>query len=314
MKIKAVGLAFFAAAFLLAAACGDGETPAPGFTPVASFVPNEEGLVPVETGFAEANGARLYYEVYGEGQPLLLIPGSSSDHVFWTDEVPVYAPEFKVIVFDPRGTAQSSFPEGVDLTMAVMADDAAALLDALGVDSAHVYGISLGGMVAQEMALRHPERVRSLTLAATSPGGTHSVPMENWALEAVIAATTQGVEAPNFLDVLFSTGYQAEHRAEAIEYFERMAGSWMTPQLFVAQAKAQAGHDTYDRLPSITAPTLVIHGTDDPLVPTENGRILAQRIPIAELVLVEGGRHGFLAEKQTEIDAAVLDFLRRHNW
>jgi 3-oxoadipate enol-lactonase len=276
-------------------------------------VPLEEGLAPVDAGFADANGARLYYEVYGDGEPLLLIPGSGTNHVSWADEVPVYAPEFKVIVFDPRGTGQSSFPEGVDLTTALMADDAVALLDALGVDAAHVLGWSLGGAVAQEVALRHPERVRSLILGATTPGGPHSIPAEGWATAALVAKMTQGVTAPNFLEVLFPLDYLAEHRSEAIDYYERISGGPPMPlQARVAQGQALAGHDTYDRLPTITAPTLVVHGSDDPLIPAENGRILAERIPGAELIVVEGGRHLVAPEKAAEVRAAVLDFLRRH--
>jgi len=291
-------------------ACGD--IPAAA----AEVPPAEPAPAPVATGFADANGARLYYEVYGEGEPLLLIPGTGMNHLRWADQVPVYAREFKVIVFDPRGTGQSSFPEGVDVTTALLADDAAALLDTLGVDSAHVYGISQGGMVAQEMALRHPEKVRSLILGAATPGGAHAVPAEDWALAALIAVATQGAAAPqesqqHFLEAVFSPGYLAEHRAEAIAAF-----SFNYPQTpsesMIAHMRASASHDTYDRLPSITAPTLVIDGADDPLVPAENSRILAERIPGAELILLEGARHLYIIEKQAETDAAVLDFLRRH--
>jgi 3-oxoadipate enol-lactonase len=232
---------------------------------------------------------------------LILIPGTAGNHLYWADQIPVYAREFKVIVFDPRGTGQSSFPEGVDLTMAVMADDAAALLDALGVDAAHVYGVSMGGMVAQEMALRHPEKVRSLILGATTPGGPHAVAAEAWATAA------------NLLEAMFSPAYLAEHRSEAIEHFERIASGPATPpEVIAAHTRAMAGHDTYDRLPSITAPTLVIDGADDPVVPAGNSRILAERIPGAELVLLEGARHSYMVEKRVEANAAVLDFLHRH--
>jgi pimeloyl-ACP methyl ester carboxylesterase len=288
-------------------ACGD--IPAAA----AEVAPAEPAPAPVATGFADANGARLYYEAYGEGEPLLLIPGRGMNHLSCADEVPVYAPEFKVILFDPRGTGQSSFPEGVESSMALLADDAAALLDALGVDAAHVLGWSLGGMVAQEMALRHPDKIRSLILGDTTPGGLHSIPAEDWATAALVARMTQGVTAPNFLELLFPPDYLAEHRSEAIDYFERIAGGPpMPPQAVVAQLQAISGHDTYDRLPTITAPTLVVHGADDPLIPAENGRILAERIPGAELILVEGSRHLVAPDKAAEVRAAVLDFLRQH--
>ena len=317
MTTKAIGLALLAAsALFLAAACGGGGTLVPGFTPADTFVPLAEGLVPVEAGFADANGARLYYEVYGEGEPLLLIPGTGVNHLRWANQVPVYAREFKVIVFDPRGTGQSSFPLGVELSVALLADDAAALLNAVGVDSAHVYGISQGGMVAQEMALRHPEKVRSLILGATTAGGPHAVQAEGWAIAALVAVGTQGAAAPQesqrqFLEAMFSPGYLAEHLAIAAFSF------WNYPQTpsesMIAHMRASASHDTYDRLPSITAPTLVIDGADDPIFPAENSRLLAERIPGAERVVLEGARHVYFIEKQTEADAAVLDFLRRHS-
>jgi pimeloyl-ACP methyl ester carboxylesterase len=316
MTTKAVGLALLAAAALfLAAACAGGETPAPSPTPVASVVGLQWGMQPAESGFADVNGAHLFYEVWGEGEPLLLIPGLGLNHQSWQDGISVYMNEFKVIAFDPRGTGLSTFPEGVDVTTALMADDAAALLDSLGVDAAHVLGWSLGGMVAQEMALRHPEKVRSLILGSASPGGPHSVPSEDWAVAAFTAFLTQGrdVTTPNFLEALFSPAYLADHHSEAVEYVGRLNSGVPAPlQAIMAQAQAITAHDTYDRLPSITAPTLILHGADDPLQPAENARILAERIPGAELILLEGARHAYQLEKQAEVDAAVLDFLRRH--
>jgi pimeloyl-ACP methyl ester carboxylesterase len=319
MKVRTAAMALFSAALFLAVACGGSETQVPGFTPVASFVPPAEDVVPVEAGFTDANGARLYYEVYGEGEPLLLVPGLSSSHLGWLEEVPAYSREFKVIVYDPRGTGQSSFPDGVKVTMALMADDAVAVLDALGIDAANVYGISLGGAIVQHIALRHPDRVLSLILGATGPGGTHAVPAEGWAMEALVAAVTQGNAAPpetveRFYEAMFSPSYVAEHRAEVIARFTlREEYPQTLPEASTAQMGATAGHDTYDQLPSIAAPTLVIDGADDPIFPAENSRILAERIPGAELVLLEGARHVYIIEKQTEADAAVLDFLRRHS-
>lgn len=300
-------------AALLSAACAGDETPAPGFTPVASFVPLGEELVPVEVGFADANGARLYYEVYGEGEPLLLIPGFSFGHGTWAGHVPVYASGFQVIVFDPRGTGQSSFPEGIELTVGLMADDAVSLLDALGVDAAHVYGLGLGSNVALDMALRYPERIGSLILGEANPGSSHKVPAEEWAAAAVAAAMTQGVTAPNFLEAMFSPAYLTEHRSEAMARFEASPGYPPPFEVMASQIGANARYDVYDRLPGITAPTLILNGADDPLTPAENARILTERIPGAELVLLEGARAEYKDEKQEEADAAVLEFLRAHS-
>jgi len=297
----------------VAAACSDGAAPAASTPQGTAVATVERELSPVDSGFADANGARLYYEVYGKGEPLLLIMGLGANHLAWSAQVPVYAREFEVIVFDNRGTGRSDLPEGVDVTIPLMADDTAALLDALNVDSAHVYGVSMGGMIAQELALRHPEKVRSLILGATSPGGPHAVAPEPEALSALTGranAADQAVSA-GLLDVLFSPGYVSEHGAELLERFQGNADYPPTsPEAFVAQLGASARHNTYDRLPDIAAPTLILHGTDDPLLPVGNGRILAERIPGARLVVFEGARHGYMIEKQAEADAAVLDFLR----
>ena len=312
--IRFATLLLAAAAVLLAAACSGSETPAPA-TPQASVVALQEGLAPAQSGFADANGARLYYEVYGEGEPLLLIMGLGANHLSWTAQVPVYAREFQVIVFDNRGTGQSDFPEGVDCTIPLLADDSAALLDSLGVDAAHVYGVSMGGMIAQEMALRHPERVRSLILGATTPGGAHAAAPDPQALRGLLdqGAAVDRVVSPAILEVLFSPAYLAEHASELLDKFQRLADYPATSgEAYTAQLRAVARHDTYDRLPDIAAPTLVLHGTDDPLLPVANGRILAERIPGAKLVLFEGARHFYLLEKEAEADAAVLDFLRAH--
>jgi pimeloyl-ACP methyl ester carboxylesterase len=313
--IRFAALLLATAAVLVATACSGSGTPAPA-TPQASVVPLAQGLTPAQSGFADANGARLYYEVYGEGESLLLIMGLGANHLSWAAQVPVYAREFRVIVFDNRGTGQSDFPEGVDCTIPLLADDAAALLDALGIDAAHVYGVSMGGMIAQEMALRHPEKVRSLILGATSPGGSHAVAPDAQALRSLIeqGSAVDRVVSPAILEVLFSPDYLAEHGSELLQRFQRMGDYPPTSgEAYTAQLQAAARHDTYDRLPDIAAPTLVLHGTDDPLLPAGNARILAERIPGAKLVLFEGARHAYIMEKQGEADAAVLDFLRAHS-
>jgi pimeloyl-ACP methyl ester carboxylesterase len=241
--------------------------------------------------------------------------GLGANHLSWTAQVPVYSREFRVIVFDNRGTGRSDFPADAEYTIPVLADDAAALLDALGVESAHVYGISMGGMIAQEMALRHPEKVTSLILGATTPGGPSAVAPEPEAIKSLLeqgAAVDRSVN-PALLDVLFSPGFLADHGSELTSAFQGMADYPQTShEAYQAQLRAVAAHDTYDRLPDIDTPTLVLHGTDDPVLPAGNGRILAERIPGAKLVLLEGARHAYLLEKQAEADAAVLDFLRAH--
>jgi len=204
-----------------------------------------------------------------------------------------------VVAYDLRGNGMSDAPDE-PMTMATFVGDTIALLDELGIERAHVYGQSFGGMVAQELVLAHPERVRSLILACTHAGGSHVV--------------RRSVTVPVGLAwrQLYAPGYPDEH-PEHVEEDLRVGSS--NPQQAHAglrQWEAMQGFDAYDRLPGIRAPTLVLHGTEDLMVPVENARLLAERIPGAELILMEGAGHVYHSERADEADAFVLDFVRRH--
>jgi pimeloyl-ACP methyl ester carboxylesterase len=196
----------------------------------------------------------------------------------------------------------------------MFADDAAGLLQALEIDSAHVFGVSMGGMIAQEVALRHPSMVRSLILGATSPC-LPAMPPRPKAFEATIKA--QEMEPRQAFETTYWTGYSDEYLAANEEplwqraQVERIYSS--PPDLWRRQSNAVAKHDTRERLGDIEAPTLVIGGDDDPLVPPENSRYLAEHIPNAELILFPGARHSFNVELADETNQAVLDFVQRHS-
>jgi pimeloyl-ACP methyl ester carboxylesterase len=265
---------------------------------------------------AKVGDIDIYYEVHGEGEPLVLIMGYGANSRWWFRQIVVFSPEFKVIAFDNRGTGQSDKPD-VRYPMEAFADDAAGVLDAIGIDATHVYGVSMGGMIAQDFALRYPDRVISLILGATLCGGSHAV-MPDVAANAILfdfermSRLTPEEAAWESLPFLYSQEF-IDKNAELIKQSIAEQAQNPTPlHSYRRQGQAMVGCDTYDRLPQIKAPTLVISGTADRIVPVENSRILASRIPNAELVLFEGAGHGYLLEVEDEANKAVLEFLERH--
>jgi pimeloyl-ACP methyl ester carboxylesterase len=266
---------------------------------------------------ARVNGIELYYEEHGqpEGEPVLLIMGYLLNGAAWGMQIEALASRYQVIAFDNRGAGRSSQPEG-PYTIGEMVDDTLGLLDHLGIASAHVVGASMGGMIAQELALRHPQRVRSLVLMCTSPGGPRSAGYERLLEQTQMTLDMQDLTegqtperlrdyalqmftprflenpGPGFLAMVVSTA----------QYPATIAGMH-------GQAHAIRGHDTYERLPQVTVPTLVLAGTDDVMVDARNAAILAERIPGAKLVMFDGLRHGFNAERPDDVNAVLLDFL-----
>jgi len=258
----------------------------------------------------DAPGFRLYYEEHGSGFPLLLINGLGSDHLEWLHQLPSFSGSFRVVVFDNRGTGRSAVPPG-PYTTARMADDAAALLDFLGIGRAHVLGVSLGGMIAQEVALRHPDRVEGLVLGCTGPGGALSVRPSPEAMAAFALAKGDDREAELRRMVPFLyTDTCCRERPEEVEGFIRRRMENPTPPAgYLAQLAAAITHDASGRLERIRARTLVITGDADRLVDCENSRRIAGRIPGARLVVLPGAPHRLFAENAASFNREVLRFL-----
>ena len=262
---------------------------------------------------ARVDDIQLYYEEHGQGEPLLLIMGLGASTLAWSEQIRTLGREFRLIAFDNRGAGRSDKP-AVRYTIALFADDSAGLMDALGIDSAHVYGQSMGGFIAQELALRHPQRVRTLVLASTSCGGRRAVVAspENLAGIGMMNVLSPREAAEKGLPLLYSAEFIARHHDALVQRSLREAELRSPPDAFGRQVQAAVRHNTFDRLPEIRCPTLVITGDDDKVVPAENSRVLAERIPGAELAVLPGGGHGYLVEKAAESNDIVLDFLRRH--
>ncbi len=251
----------------------------------------------------------MYYEIHGEGFPLVLIMGLKRNTAWWYRQIPELSQHFKVIAFDNRGAGRTDMPE-MAYSIGMFADDTAGLLDALKIPKAHVLGISMGGYIAQELAIRRPDLVQGLVLGCTSCGGGKAVLMSEETKAAYIA--NQGLTLEQILQkdmhIYFSSAFIA-NRPERIEAFIRIClENVQPPEAFQRQFDACLGHDTVDRLGDIKAPTAIMAGDDDKLVPTENSRILKELMPKAKLQLYPGKRHCFFMEESKEFNEAVVKF------
>jgi 3-oxoadipate enol-lactonase len=257
--------------------------------------------------FADNQAARIYWDEQGTGEPVLLIMGLGYPSAMWYRTRPALSASYRTIALDNRGAGQSDVPPG-PYSIALMASDAAAVLDAAGVPSAHVFGMSMGGMIAQEFALQYPRRVRSLILGCTAAGGPNAHRAEPAATEMLKARTWMNREQATEAAVPFI--YDAATPRHLIDEDIAQRDPWpTTPAGYLAQLQAILAWESFNRLAQITAPTLVIHGKADRLVPPANGELIAARIPGAQLVLLECASHLFSTDQPTAAHKAILEFL-----
>jgi pimeloyl-ACP methyl ester carboxylesterase len=249
----------------------------------------------------------LYYERHGAGEPLLLVTGWTISAAVFEPVLDRYSEHFECIVYDHRGSARS---KGVGpSTMGALADDAARLLTSLRIPRALVYGLSMGGMVAQEVALRHPGRVRGLVLGGTSSGGAFAPRVGPRELISIARGgfSERSLRAP----VLFSPEFRREHPERVRELIHQFKLNRSSAATIGAQTVAAARFASTLRLGRVRAPTLVMHGERDQLVPLAAGRMLASRIPDAELAIVPGAGHAYALEAPQESLDLLLDWYER---
>ncbi len=254
---------------------------------------------------------RIYYESHGEGDPLLLIRGLGSNADHWYAQVPDLSRHYRVITFDNRGIGRSGDPGGA-FTIEDMAADAIGLIDALGIERAHILGLSMGGMIAQKLVLSHPQRVKGLILVVTHCGGDHQIKASDEVMEKIQRmAVDDSIEARTNAATAFFAPRTLSDRLPVVQ--EYAAVSMKHPagtEILQRQMIALQGHDAFDRLDHIKAPTLVLTGAEDVLIPPENSKILADRIPGAECLVIEGGGHQVLIEQPEACNRAIIDFLQ----
>lgn len=249
------------------------------------------------------DGARIAYRTGGTGPPLLLLAGQANNHHWWDPVHADFATTHAVITLDYRGTGASDAPTGGYSTPGFAAD-AVAVLDALGVSRASVYGTSMGGRVAQWLAAQHPDRVDRLVLGCTSPGGRHAVergPEVRRALAQKDAAAARRA----LLELMYTPAWLSTHPGP----YTTLGDPDMPAHARRRHFTASAEHDAWDVLPRITAPTLVVHGADDLFNPAANAPLLADRIPRADMVLIDGARHAYFDEFRAVASPLVLRFL-----
>ena len=256
--------------------------------------------------FVENQSAKIYWDEQGSGEPLLLIMGLSYPSYMWHRSRPVLAKRYRTIALDNRGVGQSDTPPGV-YSIPLMASDAAAVLDAAGIESAHVFGVSMGGMIAQEFALQYPKRVRSLILGCTTAGGPHAVQAEPAALQILMH---QGMTPEESKEAIIPFIYDAATPRERIDEDMAIRMNWYpSPQGYAGQLQGIFGWEAYSRIARITAPTLVIHGETDRLIPPANARLITDRIPGAKLALIPHAGHIFETDQPGAAHHAIVGFL-----
>jgi pimeloyl-ACP methyl ester carboxylesterase len=265
------------------------------------------------SGTVQANGQELYYELHGQGPPLILVMGIGYDSSLWTlAQVPALSTQFQVILVDNRDAGRSSKARH-PYSIADMADDLAGLLDALGIQRSHLLGLSMGGMIAQEFALRHADRLDRLVLtgtgAAPARSAVGSIQIWNWV--KANDATGEVFGGQQFAS-LFSTAFLRNHQAVR-DTAELLASNPypISPEAYGRQADAYQAFDALDRLVGITAPTLVIVGEQDLLTPPWVVREVAEAIPGArfEIIRGDGSSHLLPIERPDDFNGLVLNFL-----
>jgi 3-oxoadipate enol-lactonase len=260
----------------------------------------------------EANRQRLYYELHGEGEPLVCVMGLAADTLAWALQIPAFSARHRTLVFDNRDVGRSSLADG-PYEIADMVRDALALTDAVELESFHLLGLSMGGAIAQEMALAAPGRVRTLTLAATfSAGGAYARKLSD-----VWASRVRKISREEHVDELMLLCHSEEffENAEAVATVRGLMlenPNYQPAEAFARQLEACSRHDARDRLRSLSMPVHVIGCERDILVPVWKSTEIASLIPDAELTVIERAPHGVNVERPEDFNRAVLDFIAEH--
>ncbi|MGB3414271.1 MAG: alpha/beta hydrolase [Microbacteriaceae bacterium] len=242
------------------------------------------------------DGTELFWDAQGSGEPLLLIAGQAMSHRGWLSILPQYTEKHRTIYFDHRGIGQSGPGVTEPYSTSLFAQDCLAILQAAGEEKAHIYGHSMGGRIAQELAIAHPESVRKVILGATTAGESQGKKRSREATRDLFSGDWRRL-TPHF----FSAQFVEEHE-EIVRVFFRTDAS---PETLKQHYIASKTHDAWARLDQITAPTLILHGDADDLTPVENAILMAETIPDAQLAVLKDGLHGYFLEREDANDIAL---------
>jgi pimeloyl-ACP methyl ester carboxylesterase len=259
----------------------------------------------------KVNDINIYYEVHGKGFPLVMIMGWSANSDWWDPRlIQELSKKYKLVMFDNRGAGRTDISE-MKYSIKLFADDTVGLMDALGISRANIMGLSMGGMIAQELVLNYPEKVGKLVLCSTFCGGAKAVNPSQGVLETFMlnGSTFSPEQVARMTIPLIFTEDSIKNNPDLIKFStQQILKAPISFKAMVGQFRSVLKFDTYDRLAQIKVPTLVLHGKQDILIPPENGSILAKAIPNAKLVYFENSAHG-LVEDVDKVISVLLDFL-----
>lgn len=262
----------------------------------------------IETKKVRVGDIDISYRMFGQGYPLVLIMGFSGTMDIWDSKVlKELSARYKVLIFDNRGMGETTAPPG-DFSIRQFADDTAGLMDALKIKHAHVLGWSMGSYIAQELVLNRPDKVNKLVLYATDCQGSQAIQPRPEILNKLygISSDTEEIEKERF-ELLFPEQWLKKHP----DFYKKFPRPKEPVNLknIARQIKAMGQFSSYDRLPQIKRPTLIITGTEDVLTPSANSQILVNRIPGAQLVQFKGGGHGLMYQYPDKFTRTLIDFL-----
>jgi 3-oxoadipate enol-lactonase len=268
----------------------------------------------IDLPYATVGDIEIYYEIHGpsDAPALVLIGGWASYRWIWFRQIPTFEKKYRCVVFDNRGAGKSSKPD-YPYTIEMMSADTVGLMNVLNIETAHILGISMGGLIAQQIAISYPEKVRSLILSSTHFGGTNYIPMDDKTMALLIALPTETISVEQAREMRYRATFSPEFLREnrsIIEQIDEWAEKLPTP-LFaqVHQSSATSEFSSELELKKITAPTLILHGNNDCAVPTKNGELLAKHIPNSKLKIIKDAAHFVIIEKYEEFNDEVMNFI-----
>jgi pimeloyl-ACP methyl ester carboxylesterase len=265
----------------------------------------------------DVGGANIYYEVQGQGDPLVMLQGYGHHSMHWGGLPREFLKlQYQLILIDNRGAGRSD-QRDEPLTIQQMADDVCKVLDAVSLKKASVFGVSMGGMIAQEFALNHGDRLINLILGCTTPGGPNAIPPEPDGMKLLFdfdyLKSLGPEQRTKYVFGFFCSEEFISENPDALKQYHEVTIQYPTPTfMFRRQAEAIAGFSSWDRLENIKSPTMIIAGTSDHIVPFKNSELLEQHIPGAELTLLQGKRHGFFIEAADSTRIFINGFMKRH--
>ena len=256
----------------------------------------------------------IAYNISGEGDPVILIGGFTMTKESWGLQEAAMSKHFRVITFDNQGAGQTII-SSESFTVADMAADTIGLMNALGIDTAHIFGVSMGGLISQILLLDYPDRIKKAVLGCTTHGGRHAVQAENEVMALLGEAADPAIPAEKAVrrrvPILFAEQFIRDE-PEKLEGFIRLSiRHWPTPEGASGQMKALSVFNSKRRLGENRRPVLVITGSDDRMMPPENSRLLADAIPGSDLYIVDGAGHSFYQEKPDEVNRVLIDFFMK---